>query len=136
MAIDRKKLIIFFVLAVLFAWIILPTFSAKNRVYEHYTGDESNTSLTDIDVEALQNLSSMYNNDTGTLTINNLKISGDLNVGGTTTVSGPTYSKHYAFSGSYDSRSDVPDDTAIYEYNNRVNEFSFFICFCLPRIFR
>lgn len=141
----HKKLIILFVLAVLFALIIFPIFRTENRVYEHYTGEEesssfsssssvaSDTSLTDIDVEALQNLSSMYNNDTGTLTVTNLKVngevkaeggmtvSGDLNVDGTSTVSGPTYSKHYGFTGAYNSRSDVPDTTAIYKYSNRVN---------------
>ena len=82
---------------------------------------ETTTSLTDIDIEALQNLSSMYNS--GTVTVPNIKVTGDiditggikantldvtsgintntldvtsdLNVSGTTKTSGATYSKYY-----------------------------------------
>ena len=41
---------------------------------------ETTTSLTDIDIEALQNLSSMYNS--GTVTVPNIKVTGDIDITG------------------------------------------------------
>ena len=48
----------------------------------------SSTSLTDIDIEALQNLSSMYNTSTDTVTVTNLQATGDVTVTGNAKVSG------------------------------------------------
>jgi hypothetical protein len=114
--------------------------------------NETETSLTNIDIEALQNLSSMYNSGTvtvtnikatgnvdisGDLSISNVDISGDLSVGnvpgtlnvnkinttsdlnvggnfnvsGTTKTTGPTYSKYYVIN----SKDSTPEDlTEIY----------------------
>jgi hypothetical protein len=48
------------------------------------------TTLPDIDIEALQNLSSMYNSDTGTLNVKNIVATGDVTIGGNTTIGGTT----------------------------------------------
>jgi len=109
--------IFFIIILVIFSLIIL---LKKQKKYE-FMETETTTSLTDIDIEALQNLSSMYNS--GTVTVPNIKVTGDiditggikantldvtsgintntldvtsdLNVSGTTKTSGATYSKYY-----------------------------------------
>ena len=87
----------------------------RNNMLEHLT-DTPTTSLTSIDVEALQNLSSMYNSATGTVSLNNATIAGDLNVTGKTNigsdlnVTGKTLSKYYSFNANY-----MPDYQSILE---------------------
>ena len=68
-------------IAVIFGIIILLVFvimssQSKDPMLEHIT--TPTTSLTDIDIEALQNISSMYNSTTGTLTVGNITATGDI----------------------------------------------------------
>jgi hypothetical protein len=67
--------------------IVFMTAIYRKTTCEHMeTG--SSTSLTDIDIEALQNLSSMYNTSTDTVTVTNLQATGDVTVTGNAKVSG------------------------------------------------
>jgi hypothetical protein len=67
--------------------IVFMTAIYRKTTCEHME-TESTTSLTDIDIEALQNLSSMYNTSTDTVTVTNLQVTGDVTVTGNTTITG------------------------------------------------
>jgi hypothetical protein len=85
----------------------------RNNMLEHLT-ETPTTSLTDIDVEALQNLSSMYNSETETVSLNNATIAGDL------TVAGKTSSKYYTFPGNY---TPSTTDNTIYQADNYLHVY-------------
>ena len=76
-------------IAVIFGIIILLVFvvmSSQNKdpLLEHIT--TPTTSLTDIDIEALKSIASMYNTTTETLTVDNIAATGDItSVNATTT---------------------------------------------------
>ncbi len=85
----------------------------RNNMLEHLT-ETPTTSLTDIDVEALQNLSSMYNSETETISLNNATIAGDL------TVAGKTSSKYYTFPGNY---TPTTTDNTIYQADDYLHVY-------------
>ena len=92
---DNKIIITFIILG--FFVILVSMILMKPNIREYMSSDSSDTSLTDIDIEALQNLSSMYNSSTqtlnvtniaatGTATVNDLAVTGNATTTGTTTV--------------------------------------------------
>jgi hypothetical protein len=88
----------------------------RNNMLEHLS-ETPTTSLTDIDVEALQNLSSMYNIETDTVSLNNATIAGDL------TVAGTTKSNFYGFNGDY-TGPESGDTVGLYKKNWAINLYN------------
>ena len=90
--------------------------SKRNNMLEHSTVTPT-TSLTDIDIEALQNLSSMYNSATGTVALNNATIAGDLTVAGNTT------SNFYGFNGDYKG-TESGSTVGLYQKGSNINLYN------------
>ena len=75
------------IVLVIFILMIILIFETRKKTYEFMdtatetdTVTDAVTSLTDIDIEALQNLSSMYNS--GTVTVTNIKATGNVDITG------------------------------------------------------
>lgn len=83
--------LLWIIIAIIALYLLLPS----KRTYEHM---DSTNFLTDTDVEALQNLASMYND--GVLTVSSLQVTGDAGVSGNLSVSGDGSVRDLAVSGS------------------------------------